>query len=305
MAAIATTTTGSLRRRHPGDAADCRKVLHNKHVQAGGAGLVCDTGDVQTRYVAPGSVFERLTYLADAQDYRLIAVRVGNLLKYDATINEINRVGGALFKFTRQSFPNDAITSQRAQLVHDWILTLGRQELGAEERNGLLVRFCTQIAPAQHKEAVQVILDENGIRAGSKEAWDFFARRNFHSQVVKHARSLFVQGNHFHAVFEACKAYNVEVRAKAKSLKDGQALMLEVWGSEKGVLKVTQCLTETDRNVQDGIKFLSAGLMQAMRNPTAHEPALDWPIAREDCLDILSFVSFLFRQLDKATYFKP
>jgi hypothetical protein len=44
--------------------------------------------------------------------------------------------------------------------------------------------------------------------------------------------------------------------------------------------------------------------MQAIRNPTAHEPALDWPISREDCLDILSFLSFLFRALDKAVYFK-
>jgi len=69
-------------------------------------------------------------------------------------------------------------------------------------------------------------------------------------------------------------------------------------------LKITACISDTDRNVQDGVRFLSAGLMQAIRNPTAHEPALDWPISREDCLDVLSFLSFLFRQIDKATYFK-
>ena len=46
--------------------------------------------------------------------------------------------------------------------------------------------------------------------------------------------------------------------------------MLDVWGPENGVLKVTQCLSETDKNVQNGIKFLSSGLMQAIRNPTAH-----------------------------------
>src|SRR5947209_2402063 len=49
---------------------------------------------------------------------------------------------------------------------------------------------------------------------------------------------------------------------------------------------------------------LSAGLMSAIRNPTAHEPAVDWPISLDDCLDILSFISFLYRQLDKAVYFK-
>ena len=59
-------------------------------------------------------------------------------------------------------------------------------------------------------------------------------------------------------------------------------------------------MNETDRNVQDGIKFLSAGLMRAIRNPTAHEPAVDWPIAEVDSLDIMSFISFLFRKLDDA-----
>ncbi|MCL4520128.1 MAG: TIGR02391 family protein [Firmicutes bacterium] len=40
--------------------------------------------------------------------------------------------------------------------------------------------------------------------------------------------------------------------------------------------------------------------MQAIRNPTAHEPAIQWPIDEQDCLDVLSFISFLFRKLDIA-----
>jgi uncharacterized protein (TIGR02391 family) len=90
------------------------------------------------------------------------------------------------------------------------------------------------------------------------------------------------------------------VREKAGSSKDGQDLMLAVWGCEKGVLKLTRCTTDTDRSIQDGIKFLSAGLMAAIRNPTAHEPAVDWPIGRDDCLDILALISFLYRKLDGA-----
>jgi len=129
-----------------------------------------------------------------------------------------------------------------------------------------------------------------------------FAERHFHPMIIQHTRKLFLQGNYFHSVFEAAKAYNVEVKRKAQSGKDGQALMLDVLGADKGVLRITAGVTETDRNVQEGVKFLSAGLMQAIRNPTAHESALDWPIARDDALDILSFISFLFRQLDKAAY---
>ena len=30
------------------------------------------------------------------------------------------------------------------------------------------------------------------------------------------------------------------------------------------------------------------------------KPALHWPITEQDAVDILSFISFLFRQLDKA-----
>lgn len=93
------------------------------------------------------------------------------------------------------------------------------------------------------------------------------------------------------------------VRDKSQEVKDGHSLMLAVWGPD-GVLKITPCQSDTDHNVQNGIKFLSAGIMQAVRNPTAHEPAVDWPISKQDCLDILSFMSFLFRKLDDAVYYK-
>lgn len=146
------------------------------------------------------------------------------------------------------------------------------------------------------------MLDECGFVTDKRKDYEAFSMRTFHPTVVLHAKDLFLQGNYFHAVFEASKAYNKDVREKAQSKKDGQPLMLEVWGCEKGVLKVTRCESDTDRNVQDGIKFLSAGLMQAIRNPTAHEPATDWQISEQDCLDILSFISFLYRQLDKAVF---
>jgi uncharacterized protein (TIGR02391 family) len=210
-----------------------------------------------------------------------------------------------LFKFERQSFPNDAITSVRAQLVHDWILSLARQSMSSEARDQLLTQFCLRIA-GQHRDAVQRIMTDAGVGKSvvNREDQELFAGRSFHGTVILHARKLFLESNYFHAVFEAAKAYNVEVKKKSQSAKDGQALMLDVLGAEKGVLKLTACVSETDRNVQDGVKFLSAGLMQAIRNPTAHEPALDWPINRADALDILSFLSFLFRQLDKAVYVK-
>lgn len=240
-------------------------------------------------------------------NYRLVATQIGDLLKWDVPVNEIGRAASAIFRFQCESFPNGSITSVRAQSIHDWILSLAKQRMEPADRDRLLVTFCRTIASKQHREQLEEILKNAGVGTASVDAENrqVFSGRGFHPAVVRHSEKLFLQGNYFHAVFESAKAYNKLVREKAQTDKDGSALMLEVWGPQKGVLKVTRCETETDRNVQDGIKFLSAGLMQAIRNPTSHEPALDWPISRADCLDILSFLSFLFRKLDDAVFVPP
>jgi len=239
-------------------------------------------------------------------NYQLIAIQIGDLMKYETSINEINRIAQAVFRFQREIFPHESITSQRAQLIYDWILSLAKQKMNPEMRTQQLIQFCHSLVSNERRKSVDEILVLAGINSANvnKQDLQLFHLRNFHPEVTKHAQKLYLQGNYFHAVFEACKAYNQQVKQKAQSDKDGNALMLEVWGCEKGVLKVTQCNSQTDKDVQDGIKFLSAGLMGAIRNPTAHEPALLWPIDKQDCLDILSFISFLFRQLDKAVYFK-
>ena len=239
-------------------------------------------------------------------DARYIAIQVGDALKNATSVNEIDRIGSAVLKIQRDAFPNEAITSVRAKRVYDWVLSLAQAGIETSERERRLINFCREIAGDQEWPQVAKVLVKAGISdaAVNRDNFNLFMSRGFHAEVIKHAQPLFMNGHLFHAVFEAAKSYNKMVREKALSTKDGQSLMLDVWGSEKGCLKVTACQTETDKNVQDGIKFLSAGLMAAVRNPTAHEPAVDWPISLPDCLDILSFISFLFRQLDKATYFK-
>jgi uncharacterized protein (TIGR02391 family) len=238
-----------------------------------------------------------------AINYRLIALQVGDLLKYHATVNEVNRAAQSVFAFQCESFPSDSITSVRAQTVHDWVLSLAKQSMKADVRDSQLTQFLSIISGEEFEDSVAKILKNAGLGNGGLTgmAEDFLAR-DYHEFVNKHCRKLFVQKNYFHAVFEAAKVYNKLVQEKSKSSKDGRALMLEVL-SVSGVIKLTKGVTQTEINIQEGVKFLSAGLMQAMRNPTAHEPALDWPISRADCLDMLSFISYLFRQLENAVYF--
>ncbi|MCE6989543.1 TIGR02391 family protein [Dyadobacter sp. CY323] len=235
-----------------------------------------------------------------------LATQVGDVLKWTTSFNEIDRLGQAILKVSKENYPNQATTSVRAQAIYDWILSLGRMELDPTERMKRLIDFVLDLTPGEEKHKMMQLLEKNGCPYNLvyKDSLNEFLNRQFHPEVVKHSRKLFIETNYFHAVFEAVKAYNKDVKEKALSDKDGQPLMLSVWGCDSGVLKITNCQTQTEKDFQDGIKFISGGLMSAIRNPTAHEPAITWPISKQDCLDILSLVSFLYRQLDKATYYK-
>ncbi|HTO16357.1 MAG TPA: TIGR02391 family protein [Edaphocola sp.] len=239
-------------------------------------------------------------------NFRHIATQIGDSLKYSTSVNEINRVGQAIIKVNKEVFQNDSITSVRAQSIYDWILSLAKAKLESDERIKRLVSFCLELTPDEDKSQTIEFLEKNNCPYNllHKDSLDEFLKRRFHPEVIKHSQKLFLQRNYFHAVFESAKAFNKDVKEKSQSAKDGQPLMLNAWGCENGVLKVTQCISQTDKDYQDGIKFLSSGLMGAIRNPTAHEPAITWPIYKQDCLDILSLISFLYRQLDKSVYFK-
>ena len=234
-------------------------------------------------------------------NFKLIATKMGNYVKYTTSINEINRAAKPIFKFPRQEFPNESITSERAQLIYDWILSLEDYDCSPGEKEELLITFATHLDPdlLELLRDLGVDIVDNEIHAEGLKRFDAY---KFHSAINTHCRELYGQGNYFHAVFEATKVYNSLVKSKARSTDDGENLMLKEWSPNKGVLKITLSSSETDTNFQDGVKFLSAGLMRAVRNPTAHEPALDWPINEQDATDILSLVSFLLRQYDKAKY---
>lgn len=244
----------------------------------------------------------------DASIYKCIAIQVGELIKCDVSINHINCIAKAIFNFNLEHFPNDSITSERAKLIYDWVLSLAKQPMDNNLRLNLLKIFLNGVIDRlddSFKNKLQQILKDNLPVAGlTGEAFNAFHSKGFHAEVIKHARKLFLDEHYFHAVFEAAKAFDKAVAKKAQSDKYGYDLMMDVWSFKGGVLKLTKCQTKTDENIQEGIKFLSAGLMKAMRNPTSHETSIDWPITKDDCLDMLNFISYLFKQLDKAVYFK-
>ncbi|MGB9980173.1 TIGR02391 family protein [Methanobacterium sp.] len=129
-----------------------------------------------------------------------------------------------------------------------------------------------------------------------------FDNRNYHFEIRKHGRDLFIENKYFHAVFECCKAFDKYVQDKSKIENYGSRLMSSAL-SLSGPLKINSQVSETDKNEQLGVMNLCIGLTKAIRNTGAHEPELNWPLNQEDALDILSLLSFLWRKIDSAVYF--
>lgn len=240
----------------------------------------------------------------DSMSYKRIALQAGDSIKYRTSVNEINRAAQSVFHFSCENFPVDSITSVRARTVYNWIMSLAKQSMNIDDRNKQLREFIEIVVPTEQYDYVMGMLDGEGIIDQSTEKYRDFLGKGFHHLINEHCQKLFVEGHYFHSVFEAAKVYHKQVQQKANSTKDGQALMMDVWNPSTGCLKITPCVSDTDKNIQEGIGFLSTGLMRAIRNPTAHEPAMDWSIDEKDCLDILGFISFLQRKLDASTYYK-
>lgn len=77
---------------------------------------------------------------------RLIAIEAGDILKWISSVNEIDRIGSAILPFPKDTFPNDSITSVRAQSIYDWLMSLGRYPVTPDERARLTEGFLLRLA---------------------------------------------------------------------------------------------------------------------------------------------------------------
>lgn len=80
-------------------------------------------------------------------NYELIAIKLGEMLKYGSSVNEINRIGKAVLRFNKKEYQNDSITSKRAKEVYDWVMTLSEQDLSKSDKSDLLSKFIKELAP--------------------------------------------------------------------------------------------------------------------------------------------------------------
>lgn len=79
--------------------------------------------------------------------FRLVAIKLGDGLKYEVSLNEIDRMARAIFDFEVSEHPLGSITSSRAQSIYDWVMTLAKQPMNEGKKLLLLQDFIHALAP--------------------------------------------------------------------------------------------------------------------------------------------------------------
>jgi uncharacterized protein (TIGR02391 family) len=127
-----------------------------------------------------------------------------------------------------------------------------------------------------------------------------FEQRNIIAALPSDVRKLFDNGHYAQATFEAYKYVDKEVARLAASSRTGFELMMAVLSEGNPTVRLTPCLTMSEKDEQKGFQFLFAGSTMAIRNPRGHQYAVnDSP---DDCLDHLSLASMLLRRLEAAGF---
>lgn len=122
--------------------------------------------------------------------------------------------------------------------------------------------------------------------------------RNAHQEVFKYCKAELLQNNYFHSVLEANKGLFQRIRDLSGIQTDGIALIEQVF-SPNPILIINNYQSVSEKNEHTGFCNLLKGLCSLFRNPTAHEPKIDWEITKQDALEILGIISYCHRRLDK------
>lgn len=125
-------------------------------------------------------------------------------------------------------------------------------------------------------------------------------RRDVHPDVLRFCRAELLKDNYFHAVLEATKSVATKIRARTGIDLDGADLVDAALAGTAPSLMINPLSTKSERSEQKGFVNLVKGLFGTFRNPTAHEPRIEWKMAEEDALDLLSLASYVHRRIDGA-----
>lgn len=199
--------------------------------------------------------------------------------------------------------PRRKMTSERMERLVGWIDGLALYE--PTDARKIVLKVANAILKnssllPETRHAVDDALSNESVDSGTgrvSSQTNDLAKSSLHPTVVKVAGTLFRDGHYRQAVFDACLALNEEVQNRSgRTDLDGTKLMQQVFSPNAPTLKFPGHPDE-----QQGFMWLYSGLVMAVRNPRGHQLSSGASLTAKETLELLGFVSFLFRALDRAT----
>lgn len=225
--------------------------------------------------------------------YKLIAIELGEGLKYSTTINQIERIATSVFDFGCDQYPHESITSSRSQKIYNWIMTLANQPINEEQKKSLLQNFIFSLTPEGNPLRK---LKVNGNKPLELDFWSMI-----HPCAISIAQKKFEDGLYADAVESAFKEINKRVKEIVKNKTgeelDGADLMNKAFSLKKSIVILDDLSSETGRNIQQGYMQIFAGAMTGIRNPKAHD---NITITPERAIHFIFLASLLMYKLDEA-----
>jgi uncharacterized protein (TIGR02391 family) len=127
-----------------------------------------------------------------------------------------------------------------------------------------------------------------------------FEARNIYPGFPAKVRKLFDDGHCAEATFEAFKFIEKYVQRYSGKNDSGTKLMNQVFSSTSPLIGLNPLSSQSEKDEQDGYRFLFTGAVEAIRNPRGHEVNMsDDP---DVGLDHLAFASMLLRRLEQAGF---
>ena len=231
-------------------------------------------------------------------NFKLIAIRLGEGLKYDTTINDIKRISSAFFDFPLKEYPLDSITSSRSQLIYNWVMTLADNPMSDEKKIQLLKEFIIGLTPDD--SPLRSLIDDKK-EPMSPDMWILIQK-----DVQRVSKNKFIDGYYADSVESAFKEVNTRVKNIVKNKTgqefDGASLMQRAFSLENPIIKLDDLTTESGKNIQKGYLQIFSGSIIGIRNPKAHE---NITISKERGIHFLFLASLLMDTIDNYESLVP
>lgn len=225
-------------------------------------------------------------------NFKLIGTKLGEGLKYDTSINDINKIAKAIFDFEVRLHPSD-ITSSRSQLIYNWVMTVSEQSIDERSKLILLDEFIRNLTPLDSPLRNLTRFTDVSFSAAF---WSIV-----HPAIVRVARNRFEDSDFSDAVESSLKEVNKRVKdyvnAHIGQELDGASLMNRAFSFDHPIITLDNLQTTTGQNIQKGYMQIFAGSMTGIRNPKAHD---NISITESRAIHFIFLASLLMHKLDEA-----